>query len=79
MNYNKGILFAMFVGLAVSAKPQQQANYELAEKFEVFDMSGKLSRNSLSIYPREINGTDNFWFDFRTTEGKYYYYVTPGQ
>lgn len=77
MNYNKGILFAMFVGLAVSAKPQQQANYELAEKFEVFDMSGKLSRNSLSIYPREINGTDNFWFDFRTTEGKYYYYVTP--
>ena len=56
---------------------QQQANYELAQKFYDFTLGGKLSNNSLSIYPREINDTDNFWFEFQTTAGKEYYYVIP--
>ena len=56
---------------------QQQANYELAQKFYDFTLGGKLSHNSLSIYPREINDTDNFWFEFQTTVGKEYYYVMP--
>ena len=78
MGYKFGILLALFAGgLVTVAKPQQQANYELAEKFNAFDLGGKLSRNSLAIYPHEINGTDNFWFDFQTTDGKFYYYVTP--
>lgn len=68
----------MIGGLAtIEAKSQQQADYESAEKYKEFDLGGKLSRNSLSIYPREINDTDNFWFDFQTTEGKFFYYVTP--
>lgn len=53
------------------------ANYELAKKFQAFTLGGNLSNNSLSVYPREINDTDNFWFDFTTTKGKSYYYVTP--
>ncbi len=53
------------------------ANYELADKFQDFTLGGKLSHNSLSIYPREINDTDNFWFEFQTTVGKEYYYVMP--
>ena len=56
---------------------QQQANYELAQKFYDFTLGGKLSNISLSVYPRGINDTDNFWFDFQTTDGKFYYYVTP--
>ena len=77
MGYKFGILLALFAGgLVTVAKPQQQANYELAEKFNAFDLGGKLSRNSLAIYPHEINGTDNFWFDFQTTDGKFYYYTT---
>ena len=54
-----------------------QANYELAEKFHEFTLGGKLSNNSMSLYPHEINDTDNFWFDFQTTAGKDYYYVMP--
>ena len=53
------------------------ANYELVQEFQEFTLGGKLSNNSLSIYPREINDTDNFWFDFQTTAGKDYYYVMP--
>ena len=36
-----------------------QANYELAEKFHKFTLGGKLSNNSMSLYPHEINDTDN--------------------
>ena len=53
------------------------ADYELVQEFQEFTLGGKLSNNSLSIYPREINDTDNFWFDFQTTAGKDYYYVMP--
>ena len=59
------------------AKPQQQANYELAEQFNAFTAGGKLSQNSFGFQPREINDTDNFWFEFQTTVGKEYYYVMP--
>lgn len=54
-----------------------QANYELADKFHAFTLGGGLSSNSLTIYPHEINDTDNFWYEFTTTAGKSYYYVTP--
>lgn len=54
-----------------------QANYELTDKFQDFTLGGKLSNISLSVYPREINDTDNFWFEFQTTVGKDYYYVVP--
>lgn len=73
---HKLILIVLVGGLCLQASAQQ-ANYELAEKFQAFSLGGKLTNNSLSVYPREINGTDNFWFDFQTTEGRNYYYVTP--
>ena len=78
MKYKYYIIFSLFVGvLLAESKAQRQADYVAAEKYRVFDLGGELSRNSLTIYPREINGTDNFWFDFRTTEGNFFYYVTP--
>ena len=50
MGYKFGILLALFAGgLVTVAKPQQQANYELAEKFNAFDLGGKLSRTRLAI------------------------------
>lgn len=76
---NKKILFtilSMYWSFQLGFS-QQQANYELAQKFYDFTLGGKLSHNSLSIYPREINDTDNFWFEFQTTVGKEYYYVMP--
>ena len=47
-----------------------RANYELAQKYHDFTLGGKLSSNSMTLYPREINKTDNFWFDFTTSSGK---------
>ena len=62
MGYKFGILLALFAGgLVTVAKPQQQANYELAEKFNAFDLGGKLSRNSLAgtaaVGDRRAGGT----------------------
>ena len=49
MGYKFGILLALFAGgLVTVAKPQQQANYELAEKFNAFDLGGKLSTSKFS-------------------------------
>ena len=64
-------------GQASTGHDTVQANYELAEKFHEFTLGGKLSNNSMSLYPHEINDTDNFWFDFTTSAGKHYYYVNP--
>lgn len=56
-----------------------RADYAAAQEAEKFAMAGKLSGNSLSVYPHEINGTDNFWFEFTTSEGCSYYLVEPAK
>lgn len=79
----KKIVFVVFgvcpflIQLQAQEIAQRQANYELVDKFQDFTLGGKLSNISLSVYPREINNTDNFWFEFQTTSGKEYYYVMP--
>ena len=79
----KKIVFVVFgvcpflIQLQAQEIAQRQANYELTDKFQDFTLGGKLSNISLSVYPREINDTDNFWFEFQTTVGKDYYYVVP--
>ena len=62
----------------IAGKAQQKANYELADKFtwENFRIADK---NSKSIYPEFINGTDCFYFSFTTDEGTSYYYVNPAK
>ena len=54
MGYKFGILLALFAGgLVTVAKPQQQANYELAEKFNAFDLGGfdesKINKNIVDV------------------------------
>lgn len=56
---------------------QQQTNYALAEKFREFALGGPMSKYSLSVFPKFINDTDCFWFDFYTEEGRRYYWVNP--
>ena len=65
------------IQLQAQETAERQANYELTDKFQDFTLGGKLSNISLSVYPRGINDTDNFWFEFQTTSGKEYYYVMP--
>ena len=52
MKYTYKIILALMIGglATIEAKSQQQADYESAEKYKEFDLGGKLSRNSLSIY-----------------------------
>lgn len=79
----------LFTGLSLTSALQSQgqsvsggtlparANYELAQQFQAFSLGGKQNQISLGIYPNEIHESDNFWFDFTTTEGKQYYFVNP--
>lgn len=60
-------------------QPVNTANYALAKQFKEFGLGGKTSRISLSVAPRYINKTDNFWYDFETSKGKDYYLVCPAQ
>lgn len=80
-NMKRNILFIILSCWLSSLQSfsQQQANYELAEKFNAFGLGGSLSGNSQSIWPNEINGTDKFWFELRTVAGKDYYFVDPAR
>lgn len=51
----------------------QQANFEAAERF-TGDKMEKLIGNT-SVYPRWIDGTNNFWYTFENAEGKNWYFV----
>ena len=70
------LISVLLLGTVLTATAQQKANYELAEKFRNLSF-GHLSKFSLDMYPRYINNSDRFWFDFTTEEGKSFYYVDP--
>lgn len=70
------LLFCLY-GEFASSQQVIKANYRLAQKFEEISLKGVINKNSLSVYPRFINGTDKFWFDFRSERGIEYYFVDP--
>ena len=49
----------------------------MAEKFRNIGLGSLFAQNSMTIYPRFINGTDKFWFDFRSSQGTSHYFVDP--
>ena len=70
------ILFLLFF-VFESGNAQQKANYKLAEKFTRMGLSGVVSQNSKHVVPRYIHNGEKFWFEFRTDEGKKFYFVDP--
>ena len=56
---------------------QQKANYQLAEKFKDLSLTSLVGRNSMNLFPRQINDTDKFWFEFYTEEGRKFYFIDP--
>ena len=62
------LISVLLLGTVLTATAQQKANYELAEKFRNLSF-GHLSKFSLDMYPRYINNSDRFWFDFTTEAG----------
>ena len=65
----KKFFISLFLLVSVGAFGQQKANYELAERFRRVTQA-PLTKNSLEVNPRYINGTDRFWYSFRTSEEK---------
>lgn len=73
----KNFLFGLFLLVTVGAFGQQKANYELAERFRRVTQV-PLTKNSLEVNHVYINNTDRFWYSFRTSEGKNYYFGRSG-
>ena len=75
---NRSFFIVLFAWSGIlHAFSQQQANYVLANEFQAFGLGGNFTANSLNLWPFEINGTDQFRFEFHTTVGKDYYFVGP--
>ncbi len=70
------ILFVfMFVLAPVVSAQHQQANYQLAARFAPYKMQQLLY--STSVNPKWIEGSEKFWYDWKTSEGTFYYQVDP--
>ncbi len=55
----------------------QQANFELAERFTTQKMSKMVG--STSVFPRFIEDTNEFWYEYRTGDGVNWYFVDPSK
>ena len=53
----------------------RKANYQLAGRFAPYKI--KKLMYSTSIDPKWIQGTENFWYEWETSEGKTFYIVDP--
>ena len=71
------ILAILLTAIKIEAQSVSKANYTLAEKFRNVGLGSLFAQNSMTIYPQFINGTDKFWFDFRTGQGIAYYFIDP--
>jgi dipeptidyl aminopeptidase/acylaminoacyl peptidase len=53
--------------------PAQKANFKAAEKFRADNLTPKIG--DLAVAPNWIEESDIFWYSFKTSAGKNYYYV----
>lgn len=74
---DKILILLSLLLLALGGDAQQKANYKLAEKLRSVSFGSLIGKYSMSVFPRQINDTDKFWFEFTTEEGKNFYFVDP--
>ena len=53
--------------------PTSKPNYDLATKFAPYKIEGMLY--STSVNPQWIEGTENFWYEWKTSDGSTFYLV----
>ena len=53
----------------------QAANYRLAGRFAPYKMQELIY--STSVTPRWIEGTERFWYEWETSDGKFFFFVDP--
>ncbi|HEX9730110.1 MAG TPA: DPP IV N-terminal domain-containing protein [Gemmatimonadales bacterium] len=56
-------------------RPSARANYRLAARFAPYQMSDML--HSTIVTPRWIEGGERFWYEWETTDGKFFHLVDP--
>ena len=67
------LLHLMFCSLIITA---QKADFKAAEKFRADNLTPKYG--DLSVSANWIEESDIFWYSFKTSAGKNYYYVNAG-
>ena len=65
-------LFALFI-LPLNMVIAQKADFKAAEKFRGDNLTPRYG--DLSVNPTWIEESDNFWYSFKTSSGKNFYYV----
>lgn len=63
----------LFLGTSQLFAQQGDANFELAERFTSDNMQKMVG--STTVFPRWIEDTNNFWYNFETADGTYWWYV----
>jgi len=66
------ITFALILAASVNLMAQK-ADFKAAEKFHSSNMRAKVG--DMSVRPNWIHETNKFWYSYKTTNGKNYYYV----
>ena len=74
---NKVLVLLSLLLFTFWGKAQQKANYKLAEKLRNVSLGSLIGKYSMDVFPKQINNTDKFWFEFTTEEGKNFYFVDP--
>ncbi len=81
MNINQGFKHIIFGLLAVIISTSnafaQKANFELAERFTTQKMDKLIG--STNVFPRWIEDSDNFWYEYSTSDGTNWFYVNSSQ
>ena len=76
---NKILVLLSLLLFTFGGEAQQKENYKLAEKLRNVSFGSLIGKYSMSVFPKQINDTDKFWFEFTTEEGKNFYFVDPAK
>ena len=76
---NKILVLLSLLLFTFGGEAQQKANYKLAEKLRNVSFGSLIGKYSMSVFPKQSNDTDKFWFEFTTEEGKNFYFVDPAK
>ena len=76
---NKILILLSLLLFTLGGEAQQKANYKLAEKLRNVSFGSLIGKYSMNVFPKQINDTDKFWFEFTTEEGKNFYFVDPAK
>ncbi len=70
------LVFSVLVTfVSAQNQPVTKANYELASRFSPDDLKRMVF--STKVEPHWLKNSNRFWYEYETSEGKYYYIVDP--